>query len=82
MKIMEEVQKIASQGEFEFPLLSETRWPVIPSTSLIPGFVLVFVVVYTWVFTHETQNQNSPQSEALLCQVSLEVVPVLPGDQA
>lgn len=35
-KIMQEVQKIARQGESEFPLelLSEATWPGIPSTSL------------------------------------------------
>lgn len=74
---MQEVQKIVRQGESEFPLelLSEARWPGIPSTSLASYWFFVFVCLFLyWVFTHETPNQNSPVSEvrALLCQVSLE----------
>lgn len=70
MKIMCKVQETVRQGDSEFPLKlpSEARWPVIPSTSLIPGFVLFFCCLY-WHFTHETQNQNPPLSEVrvLLC---------------
>lgn len=92
MKIMCKVQEIARQGESEFPLqlLSEARWPVIPSTSLIPGFVLFLCCLY-WHFTHETQNQNPPLLEvrALLCPpppfpwsfLCPAAVTVLPGEQ-
>lgn len=59
MKIMCKVQETARQGESEFPLQlpSEARWPVIPSTSRIPGFVLFFCCLY-WHFTRDPKSES------------------------